>query len=197
VIGISRRPPAVGEHVEADLSDPASWPRVAGTFADVVADAEAAVFLHMAGVATPGESVTPADPDAHTAAALWSCASGLALGKAFLDACRTTGTPATLVVCSAPAVPLYGASNHVADEPAHRYWAAAVATEAHSRVLCVLPYVVDRPPVADEQRAAAGPEELATPAANAAQIWSLVLDGLNHDTPVPVGAVPDEPSSTT
>ena len=55
VIGISRRPPAVGEHVEADLSDPASWPRVAQHFADVLARADvgSAVFLHMAGIASP------------------------------------------------------------------------------------------------------------------------------------------------
>ena len=122
---------------------------------------------------------------------LLNCASGLVLGKAFLDACRSAGTQATLVVCSSPAAaaPVYGASHYGAGKAALQYWAATVATEVDSRVLCVVPYAVDTPmvratiaqppgatPISDHLRAAAERGELATPEATAAQIWSLVLD---------------------
>ena len=103
----------------------------------------------MAGIATPVGPVTAADADAYTAAVLVNCASGLVLGKAFLDACRSAGTDATLVVCSSPAAasPVYGASHYGAGKAALQYWAATVATEVDSRVLCVVPYAVDTPMV--------------------------------------------------
>lgn len=211
VIGISRRPPAHGEHVEADLADPASWARVAAHFEDVLQAADSAVFLQMADIATPAGPVTAADPDAYTAAVLLNCASGLVLGKAFLDACRRAGTPATLVVCSSPAAaaPVYGASHYGAGKAALQYWAATVATEVDGRVFAVMPYAVDTPmvratiaqppgvtPIADKLRAAAERGELATPEATAAQIWSLVLGETTNGEAVPVGAVPCELRNT-
>jgi benzil reductase ((S)-benzoin forming) len=212
VIGISRRPPSVGEHLPADLSDPASWSRVAAHFADVLADADTAVFVHMAGIATPVGPAIGADADAYTAAVLVNCASGLVLGKAFLDACRKAGAEGTLVVCSSPAAaaPVYGASHYGAGKAALQYWAATVTTEVDSRVLCVVPYAVDTPmvqatiaqppgatPLTDHLRTAAERGELASPEATAAQIWGLVLDDTTHETAVPVGAVPAELRITT
>ncbi|MDA0166848.1 SDR family NAD(P)-dependent oxidoreductase [Solirubrobacter ginsenosidimutans] len=212
VLGISRRPPPVGEHVDADLSDPAAWARVAAHFEQVLSGAHTAVFLHMAGVATPIGPAIGADADAYTAAVLVNCASGLVLGKAFLDACRTAGAEATLVVCSSPAAatPVYGASHYGAGKAALQYWAATVATEVDSRVLCVVPHAVDTPmvrgtiaqppgvtPISDHLRTAAERGALATPEATAAQIWSLVLDETTPETAVPVGAVPTETRITT
>ena len=211
LIGISRRPPAHGEHVEADLANPGAWPHVAGHIADVLDRQRyaAAVFLHMAGVATPVGPVVDADPDAYTRAVLLNTASGQVLGKAFLDACRNSGTPATLVLCSSPAaaIPVYGASHYGAGKSALQYWAAAVATETEgwARIFSVVPYAVDTPmvrttiaqppgatPVAERLRAAAERGDLATPEATAAQIWDLVLDDTTHGSAVPVGAVPAE-----
>ena len=201
LIGISRRPPAHGEHVEADLANPGAWPPVAGHIGAVLDRHryDAAVFLHMSGVATPIGPVVDADPDAYTRAVLLNTASGQVLGKAFLDACRNSGTPA--------AMPTYGASHYGAGKSALQYWAAAVATETEgwARVFSVVPYAVDTPmvrttiaqppgatPVAERQRAAAERGDLATPEATAAQIWDLVLDDTTHGSAVPVGAVPAE-----
>lgn len=211
LIGISRRPPAHGEHVEADLANPGAWPPVAGHIGAVLDRHryDAAVFLHMSGVATPIGPVVEADPDAYTRAVLLNTASGQVLGKAFLDACRNSGTPATLVLCSSPAaaIPVYGASHYGAGKSALQYWAAAVATETEgwARIFSVVPYAVDTPmvrttiaqppgatPVAERLRAAAERGDLATPEATAAQIWDLVLDDTTHGSAVPVGAVPAE-----
>ena len=100
-------------------------------------------------------------------------------------------------MCSSPAAaaPVYGASHYGAGKAALQYWAATVATEVDSRVLCVVPYAVDTPmvratiaqppgatPISDHLRAAAERGELATPEATAAQIWSLVLDDTTHET---------------
>jgi benzil reductase ((S)-benzoin forming) len=211
LIGIGRRPPAQGEHVEADLADPGAWPRIAGHFGAVLNRHrhDAAVFIHMSGVATPIGPVVDADPGAYTRAVLLNAASGQVLGKAFLDACRSSGTPATLVLCSSPAaaMPAFGASHYGAGKSALEYWAAAVATETEgwARVLSVVPYAVDTPmvrttiaqppgatPVAERLRAAAERGDLATPEVTAAQIWDLVLDDTPHGSAVPVGAVPAE-----
>jgi benzil reductase ((S)-benzoin forming) len=211
LIGISRRPPAHGEHVPADLSDPGAWPLVADHFGSVLHRHRhgAAVFIHMSGVATPIGPVVAADPDAYTRAVLLNAASGQVLGKAFLDACRNSGTPGTLVLCSSPAaaMPVYGASHYGAGKSALEYWAEAVATEAEgwARVFSVVPYAVDTPmvrttiaqppgatPVAERLRAAAERGDLATPEVTAAQIWDLVLDDTTHGSAVPVGAVPAE-----
>ena len=211
LIGISRRPAAHGAHVEADLAEPRAWPRIAGHFAAVLNRHrhDAAVFIHMSGVATPIGPVVDADPGAYTRAVLLNAASGQVLGKAFLDACRNSGTPATLVLCSSPAaaMPAFGASHYGAGKSALQYWAAAVATETEgwARVFSVVPYAVDTPmvrttiaqppgatPVAERLRAAAKQGDLATPEATAAQIWDLVLDDTTHGSAVPVGAVPAE-----
>ena len=210
LIGISRRPPAHGEHVEADLADPGAWPLIAGHFRAVLNGHRhnAAFFLHMSGAGTPIGPVVDADPDAYTRAVLLNAAAGQVLGKAFLDACRGSGTPATLVMCSSPAaaVPAYGASHYGAGKSALQYWAAAVAKESDgwARVFSVVPYAVDTPmvratiaqpgatPVAEFLRAAAERGDLATPEATAAQIWDLVLDDVTHGSAVPVGAVPAE-----
>jgi benzil reductase ((S)-benzoin forming) len=197
--------------VEADLANPSAWPRIAGHFGAVLNRHryDAAVFVHMSGVATPIGPVVDADPAIYTRAVLLNAASGLVLGTAFLDACRNSGTPATLVVCSSPAaaMPIYGASHYGAGKSALQYWAAAVATETEgwARVFSVVPYAVDTPmvrmtiaqpsgatPVAERLRAAAERGDLATPEATAAQIWDLVLDDTTHGSAVPVGAVPAE-----
>jgi benzil reductase ((S)-benzoin forming) len=66
LLGVSRRPPAVGEHVEADLADPSSWDLVGRSFERELAgwSGQRVVFVHAAGVVEPlgfaGEVDTPA-----------------------------------------------------------------------------------------------------------------------------------------
>lgn len=205
--GISRRPPVVGEHVEADLAQPAVWRAIAGHFEEVLGKRQVgeAVFLHMSGIGTPAGPVTDADLDAYTAAVLLNSASGQVLGKAFLTACRRSDTPATLVLCSSPAAAkaVPGISHYGAGKAALQFWAAAVATEVEgsARVFSVVPFAVDTPmvretiahpdatPIAAHLGAAAERGELASAQATAARIWQLVLDG-THGEAVAVGAVP-------
>jgi len=208
LFGISRRPPGAGEHVQADLAQPAIWPAVAAHFEEVLSRRQAtrAVFLHMSGIGTPAGPVTDADPEAYTAAVLLNSASGQVLGQAFLTACRRSDTPATLVLCSSPAAAktVPGISHYGAGKAALQFWAAAVATEVEgwAQVFSVVPFAVDTPmvretisqpgltPVAARLRAAADRGELASAETAAAQIWQLVLDG-THGEAVPVGAVPN------
>ena len=205
--GISRRPPVVGEHVAADLAQPAVWPVIAAHFDAVLAEHRPgeALFLHMSGMGTPAGPVTDAALDAYTDAVLLNSAAGQVLGKAFLTACRRTGTRATLVLCSSPAAAktLPGVSHYGAGKAALQFWAAAVATEVEdwARVFSVIPFAVDTPmvretiahpdatPIAAHLRAAADRGELASAEGTAEQIWQLVLDGTHGDA-VPVGAVP-------
>jgi benzil reductase ((S)-benzoin forming) len=209
LFGISRRAPAAGEHIEADLSQPAGWPAIAAHFEKVLGrrEASAAVFLHMSGIGTPAGPAADADLEAYTAAVLLNSASGQVLGKAFLSACRRSNTDATLVLCSSPtaARTVPGVSHYGAGKSALQYWAAAVATEVEgwARVFSIVPFAVDTPmvretisrpgltPVAAKLSEAARRGELATAEATAAQIWQLVLDG-THAEAVPVGAVPAE-----
>ena len=142
-----------GEHVEADLAQPAVWPAIAAHFEEVLSKRQVgeAVFLHMSGIGTPAGPVTDADLDAYTAAVLLNSASGQVLGKAFLTACRRSDTPATLVLCSSPAAvkTVPGISHYGAGKAALQFWAAAVATEVEgwARVFSVIPFAVDTPMV--------------------------------------------------
>jgi benzil reductase ((S)-benzoin forming) len=209
LIGISRRPPVVGEHVEADLAQPAVWPVIASHFNEVLTrrEVDAAVFLHFSGIGAPIGPAADADLDAYTAAVLLNSASGQVLGKAFLSACLDTDTAATLVLCSSPAATktIPGVSHYGAGKAALQFWAAAVATEVEgwARVFSVVPFAVDTPmvretiahpeatPIAAHLRAAAERGELASAETTAAQIWQLVRD-TTHREAVPVGAVPAE-----
>jgi benzil reductase ((S)-benzoin forming) len=210
LFGISRRPPVVGEHVEADLARPAVWPVIAAHFEEVLNKHQGgeAVFLHMSGIGAPVGPAVDADLDAYTAAVLLNSASGQVLGKAFLTACRRSDIVATIVLCSSPAAAktVPGISHYGAGKAALQFWAAAVDTEvdARARVFSVVPFAVDTPmvretiahpdltPVAAHLRAAAERGELASAQATATQIWQLVLSGTGHGEAVPVGAVPAE-----
>jgi NAD(P)-dependent dehydrogenase (short-subunit alcohol dehydrogenase family) len=209
VIGISRRAPAVGEHILADLSDPATWPRIAAQFDEVLGtgDFGEAVFLHMSGVGEPAAAVADADAAEYTAAVLLNSASGQVLGQAFLSACRRADVRATLCLCSSPAAanPAPGVSHYGAGKSALQYWVAAVAreTEDWAKVFSVVPFAVDTPmvrkamedlpaghPIGEHLRSSAESGRLATSESTAAQIWALATDATTHGTAVPVGAVP-------
>ena len=209
VIGISRRPPAVGEHLETDLGSPDARPRIAKHFEDVLASGEFthAVFMHMSGTGEPAATVVDADAGDYTAAVLLNSASGQVLGQSFLSACRRADVQATLCLCSSPAAanPAPEVSHYGAGKSALKYWAAAVAleTEGWAKVFSVVPFAVDTPmvrqamdelppghPIGDHLRSSAESGRLATSDATAAEIWGLATDASTSGAAVPVGAVP-------
>ena len=209
LFGISRRAPVLGEHVKADLAQPAEWPAIASHFDEVLTrrEVEAAAFLHFSGIGTPVGPAAEADPGGYTAAVLLNSASGQVLGQAFLSACRRNRVDATLVLCSSPAAAktVPGISHYGAGKAALQFWATAVATEVEgwARVFSVVPFAVDTPmvretiahpeatPIAAHLRSAAERGELASAETTAAQIWQLVQAGTHGDA-VAVGAVPAE-----
>jgi benzil reductase ((S)-benzoin forming) len=211
LIAVSRRPVPVGQWVRADLADPESWPGVITRVAAALAARrhDRAVLLHFAGVGTPHAPTVEADLREYTAAVLLNCAAGPVLGKAFISACRDSGVPATVVLCSSPgaATPMPGMSHYGAGKLGMEYWVRAIAAEhAHGddvRALAVVPYAVDTPmvrdviaqtegapPVAAVLRQAAERGELASADATAAEIWRLVLEPADSGAIVSVGAVP-------
>lgn len=105
LIGISRRPPVAGEHLPADLSEPAAWKQVSESFARelAAADVEQALLLHFSGQGSPHGRASDADPEAYERAVLLNAAAGPVLGQRFIAQCRAREVPAVLVVCSSPA----------------------------------------------------------------------------------------------
>lgn len=91
VIGISRRGASNGiEHVQADLSDPASWARVARCFRDAVAgfDGGRIVFIQAAGTVDPIGYAGTVDTQRYIENVLLNGAAAQVLGHLFIDAVR-------------------------------------------------------------------------------------------------------------
>jgi benzil reductase ((S)-benzoin forming) len=210
---VSRRPSPVGEWIEADLSDPASWPRVGGRIASALTARayDRAILLHFAGLGSPHASTLEADLGEYTASVLLNAAAGPVLGKAFVSACRDARVPAIVVLCSSPgaATPMPGMSHYGAGKLAMEYWVRAVTAENDSddvvRAFAVVPFAVDTPmvrdvierptagqPAAGVLREAAARGELASAESTAAEIWRLVVDGAAPGAVLAVGAVPPE-----
>ncbi len=208
LISISRRSPAVGDHLRADLSDPAGWQAVRAGFAQTLAagDVKQATFMHFAGEGRPHGRASEADGEAYTSSVLLNAGAGLVLGQAFLAECRSHGVAATLVVCSSPgALEMHrGMAHYGAAKAALLHWTGTVRQEEpDSVVLAVIPWAVDTPMLRDaaEQPVAENPMsghlredlargEFATPEQASAQIWQAVLAGAPQ-SPLHVGRVPD------
>jgi benzil reductase ((S)-benzoin forming) len=208
LVSISRRPPAVGDHLPADLSDPAGWQAVRVGFEATLAagDITQATFMHFAGEGRPHGRASDADSDAYTASVLLNAGAGLVLGQAFLSLCRAHRVGATLVVCSSPgALEMHrGMAHYGAAKAALLHWTGTVRQEEpDSVVLAVIPWAVDTPMLRDaaEQPAATNPMsghlredlargEFATPEQASAEIWQAILAGAPQ-SPLHVGRVPD------
>jgi NAD(P)-dependent dehydrogenase (short-subunit alcohol dehydrogenase family) len=213
VIGIARRPGPVGEHLAADLSDPAAWRAVAERFDSELGggDVGHAVFLHIAGYGAPFGPAVAAPLDEYIDAVLLNSGAGQVLGKAFVEACRKHGVPGTLLLCSSPAAiePMPAMSHYGSGKAAFEFWVQCIAQEQDDvRVLAVRPYAVDTPllraaiddvrdeeevtePVVAAIREAAAKGELASPEKTAAEIWQLVTGQAPSGSIRPVGAVPE------
>ena len=150
VIDISRRGAPGVEHVEADLSDPASWPTVAESFERELADfsGERVVFVHAAGSVQPIGFAGEVDTEAYTRNVLLNSAAGQVLGHAFLAAARGVDAQRHLVMVTSGAASLVGAgwSSYGAGKAALDQWVRDVGAEQDQRggvqVVAVAPGVV-------------------------------------------------------
>ena len=151
LILISRRPPAMGEHLEADLSDVSSWAAVGASFRRELAgfDGERVVFVHAAGVLEPLGFAGEVDSRAYQANVLLNSAAPQMLGHLFLAAARDVEAARHLVMMSSGAASrvyagwtAYGAAKAAVDQ-----WVRNAGAEQDIRggvrVLSVGPGTVD------------------------------------------------------
>ena len=208
LICISRRPSSVGEHLAADLADPAAWEAVGEQFASALNETECdeAVLLHFSGAGGPHGPAADVEPRAYARSALLNGTCGPVLAQSFLVACRRAAVKATIVLCSSPAAakPRPGFSHYGAGKGAAEYWVQSVAAEqpdGGARILGVIPFAVDtamvrevmslpadvQPQLSAHFRQKAADGELASPEQTAAEIWAVVTGDTPSGTLVPVG----------
>ncbi|HZB97661.1 MAG TPA: SDR family NAD(P)-dependent oxidoreductase [Candidatus Sulfotelmatobacter sp.] len=137
LISISRRPAEGIEHLEADLSDPASWPRIAEAFRSELAgfNGDHVAFFQAAGVVQPIGFAGEVDTSAYTTNVLVNSAAPQVLGHMFLQAARGVRADRHLVFFTSgaartvyPGWSSYGASKAAADQ-----WVRDVGEEQSRR----------------------------------------------------------------
>lgn len=151
VIDISRTGGAGLEHVEADLSDPASWPVVAQSFAQELRDfsGDVVVFVHAAGTIEPMGYAGEVDGDAYARGIVLNSAAPQALGHAFLSAARDVDARRHIVMLtSGAAKSVYpGWSSYGAGKAAVDQWVRNAGAEQDDRggveVIAITPGTVD------------------------------------------------------
>lgn len=201
VVDISRRGAPEAEHVEADLSDPASWPAVADSFREEMKSfsGERVVFVHAAGTIKPIGFAGEVDTDAYSRNVVLNSAVPQVLGHAFLAAVRDADADRHLVMLtSGAAQSVYpGWSSYGAGKAAVDQWVRNVGAEQEERggvrVVAVTPGTVDTGMQEDIREASeddfpkrqkfvdlhdkgqlADPDEVAT------NIWNLLDVGLDN-----------------
>lgn len=150
VIGISRRPPEVGEHLEADLADPSSWTDVWASFAAELEgfDGDRVVFLHAAGALEPLGFAGEVDTVTYIPNIVLNSAAPQVLGHLFLAAAHELNVERYLVLLSSGAASrVYpGWSSYGAGKAAIDQWVRNVGAEQQMRggvkVLSVAPGTV-------------------------------------------------------
>ena len=201
LIGVSRRPPPAGEHLEADLADPRQWDAVRSSFERELAgfSGERVVFVHAAGVIEPIGFAGEVDTDSYTRNVILGSAAPQVLGHLFLAAARGLGARRQIVMLTSGAArSVYpGWSSYGAGKAAVDQWVRDVGAEQDLRggaeLLAVTPGTVatsmqDQLRQTDErdfpQRQKfvdlhqAG--ELADPEQVAREIWALLDRGLEN-----------------
>ena len=151
VATVSRRP-GPGQHLAADLSDPASWPEVC-EWVDGLVSSEAwerVVFVHNAGTLNPIGFAGEVDSDAYVQNVLLNSASPQVLGDRFIACAEKAGMPAQFQVISSGAGkrPFLGWSSYCAGKAAGDMWVKAAGIERAERasrvtIVAVGPGVVD------------------------------------------------------
>lgn len=201
VIDISRRGAPDAEHLEADLSDPASWATVGESFhkeLDGFSGARA-VFVHAAGSVQPIGFAGEVDTNAYTRNVLLNSAAGQVLGHAFLAAAKDVDADRYLVMVSSGAASLVGAgwSSYGAGKAALDQWVRDVGAEQDIRggvrVVSIAPGVVETD--MQQQIRETDPEdfpkrdkfvqlyesgELRDPDEVAGQLWALLQRGFTN-----------------
>lgn len=201
IIDISRRGSPGLEHVEADLSDPTSWPAAAESFERELGDFSGgpAVFVHAAGTIDPIGFAGEVDTDAYSRNVVLNSAAPQVLGHAFLAAAKKAEAEGHLVMLtSGAASSVYpGWSSYGAGKAAVDQWVRDVGAEQEERgaikVIAVTPGTVDtsmqeqiRQTSEDEfpkrQKFVDAHEkgELSDPDEVARQIWGLLDRGLDN-----------------
>lgn len=216
IIGISRRPPPTGEHLAADLSQPASWPIVGDSFRSVLVafTGDRAVFVHAAGSVDPLSFAAEADPSAYTAGVLLNSASAQVLGQSFLGAAtgRPGGGSALVMLTSGAARSIYpGWTAYGAAKAGVDHWVRNAGAEQQVRggvlVLAVAPGVVDTG-MQDRLRDASETDfpqrakfvelhqahQLSSPADVATRIWALLDAGLPNGSVLDLRDLPMKPA---
>lgn len=208
VVGVSRRESGAGEHIVADLSEPAEWDKVRASFdAALQPGLPRATFLHFAGVGKPHGPAAEADPNEYESGVLLNGASGMVLGQYFLHACKAAAVPCRIVLCSSPAAlqPLFGMSHYNASKTGYDRWAECVRLETtpdEALVFTVVPWSVDTPmlrgvmelppevdPIGAELRDLDSKGGLARPEDVAEEVWALLDSGRVEEAAF-VGAIP-------
>jgi benzil reductase ((S)-benzoin forming) len=151
LIDISRRGAPDAEHVEADLSDPSSWPVVTESFRQELEgfSGERVVFVHAAGTIQPIGFAGEVDFDDYSANVVLNTAAPQVLGHAFLAAARNVEAQRQLLMLtSGAAQSVYpGWSSYGAGKAAVDQWVRNVGAEQEERggvhVVAVTPGTVD------------------------------------------------------
>lgn len=152
VVDISRRGGPGLEHLEADLADPSSWPKLREVFAREISafQGDRVVFVHSAGTLEPMGFAGEVDACAYTRQVLLDSAAPQVLGDAFVAACRETRAACHLVMISSGAArSVYeGWSAYGAGKAAMDQWVRTVGAEqerrgGRCRLLAVAPGVVE------------------------------------------------------
>ncbi|HEY5197283.1 MAG TPA: SDR family NAD(P)-dependent oxidoreductase [Solirubrobacteraceae bacterium] len=216
LLGVSRRAPAVGEHVAADLADPGSWALVARSFERELAgwSGDRVVFVHAAGVVEPIGFAGEIETAPYVRNVILNSAAGQVLGHMFLTATRRVDARRHIVMLTSgaarsvyPGWASYGAGKAALDQ-----WVRDAGAEQELRggaqLIAVAPGTVDtgmqqqlretaerdfpkRQKFVDLHR----DRGLADPERVAREIWGLLDRGLENGAVVDLrdltSAVPD------
>ena len=151
LVGVSRRVPPVGEHLEADLAEPSSWVDVGAAFRRELEgfDGDRVVFIHAAGTLEPLGFAGEVDSAAYQRNVILNSAAPQVLGHLFLSASRDVQAERHLVmVTSGAAKSAYaGWTSYGAGKAAIDQWVRNAGAEQEIRggvrVLSVAPGTVD------------------------------------------------------
>ena len=145
VATVSRRP-GPGEHLAADLADPAAWSTTAEWMDGLIASRswDRIVFIHNAGTLEPVGFAGEVDSDAYMRNVLLNSASPQVLGDRFIAAAEGAGCPAQMQVISSGAgkQPFVGWSSYCAGKAAGDMWVRTAGIERSERSSRVAVYSV-------------------------------------------------------
>lgn len=151
IIGISRSKAEGVEHLEADLSDPASWAEVGRSFREALEgfDGDRVAFIHAAGTVDPIGFAGEVDSEAYATSVVLNSAAPQVLGHYFLVAAREVKAERHLVMMTSgaaksvyPGWTAYGAAKAAIDQ-----WVRNAGAEQDIRggvkIVSVAPGTVD------------------------------------------------------